>query len=143
MILSQTAVYALRAALCLAERGPAERMSVDEIAVELDVPRNYLSKVLHTLARDGVLSSSRGPGGGFALARSAHELTLEDVVQPFDGLPEGSACLLGRPQCTDKDPCAAHDQWKGVARAVQAFFGETSLADLSRSKPMSKARMPR
>ncbi|HSH75920.1 MAG TPA: Rrf2 family transcriptional regulator, partial [Longimicrobiales bacterium] len=74
MILSQTAVYALKATLRLAEQEPGGRMRVDDIAAELDVPRNYLSKILHTLAREGLLSSSRGPGGGFELARPATEL---------------------------------------------------------------------
>lgn len=131
VILSQTAVYALRATLCLAGTEPEERLRVDDIAARLDVPRNYLSKILHVLAREGVLESTRGPHGGFALARPAAELTLAEVVEPFDQLPEGSGCLLGRPECTDADPCAAHARWKGISRAVKDFFRQTSIADLS------------
>lgn len=142
MILSQTAVYALKATLCLAEREPPRRMRVDDIAAELDVPRNYLSKILHTLAREGVLASSRGPGGGFELACPASELSLLDIVKRFDGLPEESGCLLGRAQCNEVDPCAAHHHWKGVAGAVHGFFRGTSIADLSRSRPKPKGWDP-
>ena len=142
MVLSQTAVYALRATLCLAEREPHERLRVDDIAAELGVPRNYLSKILHVLARDGVLSSSRGPGGGFTLARPASELKLEEIVQRFDGFPSESGCLLGRTECSEEDPCAAHDQWKHVAAAVRDFFRDTSLADFSRSHSLSRATAP-
>lgn len=140
MILSQTAVYALKATLRLAEQEPGGRMRVDDIAAELDVPRNYLSKILHTLAREGLLSSSRGPGGGFELARPATELTLQDIVRRFDGPAPESGCLLGQGECNDRDPCAAHDAWKDVARSVRAFFNDTSIADLSKRAPVANAR---
>lgn len=131
VILSQTAVYALRATLCLAGIEPHARLRVDDIAERLDMPRNYLSKILHVLAREGVLDSTRGPHGGFALAKPARELTLAHIVEPFDQLPEEAPCLLGRPECTDADPCAAHAQWKGISNAIKDFFRRTSIADLS------------
>lgn len=132
VILSQTAIYALRATLWLADQEPAVRLRVDDIAEQLDVPRNYLSKILHTLARAGILTSTRGPGGGFQLARPAPDLMLAEVVERFDQLPEESGCLLGRRECSDRDPCAAHEQWKGVSSSVKDFFRRTSIADLSR-----------
>jgi len=141
VILSQTAVYALQATLCLAEREQGERMRVDDIAAELDVPRNYLSKILHTLAREGVLTSSRGPGGGFELTRPASAVTLQEIVQRFDGFEE-SPCLLGRAKCSDRNPCAVHHRWRDAARAVQDFFASTSLADLTQSHALSKAPDP-
>ncbi len=132
MILSQTAVYALRATVCLASHEPTEPLRVDDIAEQLDVPRNYLSKILHVLARSGVLTSSRGPGGGFRLAGPASELMLSDVVEQFDQVPDESRCLLGRAICSDHTPCSAHARWKSVNVAVSEFFRETSIDDLSR-----------
>ena len=136
MILSQTAVYALRAMLCLAEKAGEGPLRVDDIAAELDVPRNYLSKILHVLGRAGLLTSTRGPGGGFSLAQPAGGLTLFEVVRHFDDIPEASACLLGREVCSDTDPCPAHLHWKGVSAQVRDFFQETTLADLSRDAPI-------
>lgn len=136
MILSQTATYALRAALCLAEAESKGPMRVDDIAERLDVPRNYLSKILHALARSGVLSSTRGPGGGFRLADAPEETTLAAIVEQFDDLPGVSGCLLGRDECSDEDPCAAHDSWKGVSASVRRFFLETSVADLSKDRSL-------
>ena len=63
MILSQTAIYALQAVMHLAEAGPGEPHRVGDIAEALGVPRNYLAKILNGLARSGVLTSTRGPGG--------------------------------------------------------------------------------
>lgn len=140
MILSQTAVYALRAMLHLAERPGGRPVRVDDIASALDVPRNYLSKILHVLARRGLLGSARGPGGGFSLARPADETTLMDVAALFDDM-DRERCLLGRPECRDDDPCPAHGQWKEVAAAVHAFFRDSTLADLAR--PARTDRPPR
>lgn len=132
MILSQTAVYALRAMLHLAERPDDLPVRVDDIASALDVPRNYLSKILHVLARQGLLKSTRGPGGGFRLARSPGRTTLLEVAGHFDDM-DGERCLLGRPECRDDDPCPAHGQWKEVAAGLHAFFRNTTIADIARS----------
>lgn len=106
-------------------------MSVDHIAAQLDVPRNYLSKILHVLARTEILDSTRGPGGGFRLALPASELQLADIVEHFDDLPDETTCLLGRDRCSETDPCGAHHRWAEVRRVIKDFLSETSLADLS------------
>ena len=131
MILSRTGEYALRAILHLAESADDALIRVDDIAQALSVPRNYLSKILHELGRAGVLASSRGPRGGFRLARPASELTLEDVVGRFDPLDPQRRCLLGREGgCSDEDPCAAHDRWRDLSGLLASFFGETTVAEL-------------
>ncbi len=128
-MLSQTAEYALRAVLFIAERenGP---IRVGDVAEGLGIPQNYLSKILHTLARSGVLNSTRGVHGGFQLAVPADELSLFTVVTPFDQLDQRRQCLLGRSQCSDRTACAAHHRWKEVADAVSDFFNTTTVADL-------------
>lgn len=137
MILSKTANYALRAALCLAEAGTDGPVSVDEIAERLDVPRNYLSKILHVLARTDILDSTRGPGGGFRLARPADDVSLADVVRHFDRVPDETTCLLGRTSCSDDDPCRAHTRWATVRTAVIGFLDDTRLVDLSVDEPLA------
>jgi Rrf2 family transcriptional regulator, iron-sulfur cluster assembly transcription factor len=138
-MLSQTAEYAFRAVLHIAEAEDTHgRMPVARIARELGVPQNYLSKILHTLARQGVLDSSRGPGGGFGLAIRAEELTLARVVNPFDRLGERQQCLLGRERCSDASPCRAHDQWKTIAAQVRDFFTGTTVAALLDQTPSGR-----
>ncbi|HEU4587986.1 MAG TPA: Rrf2 family transcriptional regulator [Gemmatimonadales bacterium] len=129
-MLSQTAEYALRTVLYIAERPDDHPARVDEIAGALGLPRNYLSKTLHRLAQGGVLRSTRGVGGGFRLRVPADELPLLTVVKLFDPVSEGRACLLGRPVCSDAHPCEAHAKWKGVAAQLDRFFRETMVADL-------------
>lgn len=137
MILSKSAKYALRATLCLAECEGERPMPVDEIAERLDVPRNYLSKILHILARTGILDSTRGPGGGFRLAIPAEELHLVDIVRQFDDVPDETTCLLGRGRCSTVDPCRAHGHWTAVRRTIIDFLDDTRLADLSEEEPLA------
>lgn len=139
LTLPQTAEYALRAVYFIAESPDDAPVRVDDVAEALKIPRNYLSKTLHQLARAGVLRSTRGPLGGFQLAKPADRLTLMEVVGPF--LPaEGRACVLGRATCSDAAPCAAHHRWKLVSERMRTFFGGTTIADLVETK--AGARSP-
>jgi Rrf2 family protein len=145
MWISGTTQYAIKAVLYVAEHGDQRPVRVEEAARALDMPRNYLSKTLYALARAGILSSTRGPRGGFQLARPPQSLTLLDIARPFEDI-EARRCLLGRPECGTGERCAVHARWEATSRALQNFFRETSVADLlaattSRpAPPSSKAK---
>jgi len=129
-MLSRTGEYALRAVLMLARRGTDRAIPAEVIAVELDVPRNYLSKTLNRLVRRGVLISGRGPRGGFRLARPAEELAVADVVAEFEEQgPEGK-CLVGGRACDPERPCTAHEQWKAWSTQLSRRLDGTTVADL-------------
>lgn len=129
-MLSNTSQYALRAIIYLGEREGQGPVRVDEVAESLDVPRNYLSKILHALVKEGVLKSLRGPRGGFELARPARDITLLEVVSPFDDIEARRTCLLGRRECSDARPCAIHTLWRQTATEVASFFRDTRLRDV-------------
>ena len=129
-MLSQTAEYALRTVLYLADRRDDGLVGAEELARVLGVPRNYLSKTLHRLTRERILFSARGKGGGFRLAADPKRLTLLEVVEPFDRLSAERRCLLGRAACDDRNPCPAHHRWKAVSTQVADFFRKTTVAEL-------------
>jgi Rrf2 family protein len=135
VILSQTAEYALRAVLYLGQQPKGTLTRVNDVASALKIPRNYLSKILHVLARAGILSSTRGKAGGFRLATPVERLTLLKVVGEFDDVDQRRHCLLGNPVCSDRTACAAHAQWKQTADAVATFFRTTTIADLLQEEP--------
>jgi Rrf2 family protein len=135
-VLSQTAEYALRAVLTLATE-PSGQMDAARLAAQLGVPRNYLSKTLHQLARAGILQSSRGKAGGFRLGRAAARITLLEIVSPFDDISARRVCLLGRPVCSDHSACPAHYLWKTVSERNAEFFRETTVADLTTRRERS------
>ncbi len=116
--------------LYLAQEAGEHPVRAGEIAKGLKLPANYLSKILHTLARAGVLESERGPRGGFQLAIPASELSLAEVVAPFDVSFQERSCLLGRSKCSDEDPCRLHETWKKASDPMIQFFHNTAVADL-------------
>lgn len=141
MWLSSTAQQAIHAVLYIAGRGTEGPVRVDEIAEVLECPRNYLSKTLHALVRAKVLRSERGPKGGFQLCSAADRLTLSRVVAPFEPVAE-RRCLVGRPHCSDVNPCAAHRRWLNVAARVDEFFTTTTVASLLCDSPPTVAHAP-
>jgi Rrf2 family protein len=126
---SATADYALRAVLFLA-RSPSEPQKADVIADGIGAPRNYLSKILNTLARDGIVTSSRGPLGGFLLAVAPSSLTLDRVIGVFDEPNRAPKCLLRDAPCNPADACTAHRRWQAITHPVRETLAATSVADL-------------
>lgn len=128
--LSQTGEHALRALLYLGRNTGRGAIPATEIAEALGAPPNYLAKTLRALVRRKLLRSSRGPGGGFALARSADTISTAEILAAVDEVGTVSACLLGDGPCDPDHPCAAHHQWTLLRERVLAPLSETSIADL-------------
>jgi Rrf2 family protein len=127
---SDTAEYALRAVVYLAQHHGSGPRPAAEIAERLQVPANYLSKILHALARAEVVQSSRGKRGGFELSRRPRDITLLSVVSVFDSIDARRQCLLGREECSDARACPVHARWGKLGEEVARFVRETTFADL-------------
>jgi len=137
-MLSQTTMYAVRACLELARRYADGPVSAHDIAAVLDVPRNYLSKILCELGRAGIVESTRGPRGGFELVEPSDRILRSDIVGRFQPelMSDDRHCLLGTKREEDR-PCPVHDWWTGVSGAIDAFFSQTTLADLAPSADLA------
>ena len=129
-MVSRTEEYALRAAVCLARRYGDGSVRARDMASATGIPANYLSKILHQLGRSGVVVSERGRAGGFKLAAPPSTVFLASVVAPFEPQVERTRCLLGLPQCSDANPCGAHERWKAIKEATLEFLNDTTLADV-------------
>ena len=108
--------------------GPPVRAS--ELAEAVEVPPNYMGKILNQLVRGGILRSVRGKKGGFEVAVPASDISLYRVVSQFDDLGLEDKCLFGRLNCSDQHPCPAHERWEKVAAQVLEFFNNTTIADV-------------
>lgn len=129
-MLSQTAEHAIRALLFLAGPAAGRAATADEIAAAIGAPRNYLAKTLNGLARRGVVTGTRGPGGGFQLALDPADLPIARIVQEFDAPARRPLCLLGGRFCDPDVPCAAHDRWVALWEQSLDPLRRTTLADL-------------
>lgn len=134
---STTSAYAIRAVLLLAQQPPSQLVQSHDLAAAIDVPHNYLTKILNHLVRGRVLKSHRGKRGGFELAIPPDRLTLLDVVVLFDrpDRVELPRCLLARDECNEDDPCPLHDRWKAASQEMENLLREATLADLLNVRP--------
>jgi Rrf2 family protein len=129
-MLSHTSDYALRAILVLAGDKQQRLLRADEIADATGAPRNYMGKTLNSLVKAGVLTSARGPQGGFSLAIPAEELTIARVVDCFVDPRPHRRCLLGNRPCDPEKPCAAHATWAAINTQRRDPLATTTVADL-------------
>jgi Rrf2 family protein len=95
-VISRTGLYAVRAIVALAKLPTGRFAGAASIARSVGAPQNYLGKLLKDLAREGLLESQKGLGGGFRLARDPKNITLFDVVEPIEQVSRWSGCILGR-----------------------------------------------
>lgn len=129
---SRTAEYAVRAVLILARHRGEALLSAEDISTALGAPANYMSKTLNALVRRGLLTSARGPHGGFALAISPYALSVADVLDVFaDGRVELKSCMLGNRLCNPASPCQAHECWTNITTSARRPLLQTTIAELA------------
>jgi len=130
MIYSRSSEYAIRAFVHLAQVPEGKYAMVKNIAEEEDIPAHFLAKILQQLARKGLLRSSKGPTGGFALRVDPAEIKLLDIVDALDGLAPYQQCASGLSECNDEMPCSMHDSWVALRSRIMDYLGRNSIEDL-------------
>lgn len=125
---SQTVEYALRAAVTLASI-PGRRWTVREIAETSRAPLHYLSKILQSLAKAGLVASVRGLHGGYVLTRAPEDISVLDVVTAIEPIPRVRRCPLGLKEHAS-GLCPLHRRLDEAAASVEASMRATSLAEL-------------
>ena len=127
--LSEAASLALHTMVLLAGR-PDQLLSAREIAVELEVSESHLAKVLQKLARDGLVNSTRGPKGGFALNRRYTDISLLDVYESIEGPMRDRHCFRTTSVCSGTS-CIFGGLLIDVSSKVKEYLSETKLLDLA------------
>lgn len=129
--ISEAASLAIHAMVLMAVN-PEGMLSVKEIAETYHLSSAHLAKVLQRLARQGLVESSRGPAGGFRLARPASEISLLEIYEGIEESLEQPGCLLDSDICAG-NACLLGDAIKRINEEVRRIFHDTSLAALARS----------
>lgn len=138
MIYSVATSYALRALAALPADG--SYLQAKELAGKLDIPGPYLSKVLKILARNGLLCSVRGPGGGYCLARPAQQISVYDVIQLTQGPGILSSCIMGLPACPWRSrACALVPLWDEMRGRLQERMAAVTIHDLHLDRRLADA----
>ena len=127
-MISQTAEYALRAIVFLADQEGKPRTTA-QIADATQIPAGYLAKVMQSLSRVKLVHSQRGLNGGFTLTRDPKELSMLEIIGAVDPIRRFHECPLGVPT-HDHDLCPLHQQLEDAAQMLDERFKNTSVGDL-------------
>jgi FeS assembly SUF system regulator len=132
MRLSSLTDYAVVMLSAAARHSSAARLSAGMLAEETGVPLATAQKLMGRLAGAGLLTSARGTGGGFRLARDAQAISLADIVEAVEGPIAMTACVEdGRHDCALEGNCRVQPHWPAVNVAVKGALGGVSLASLA------------
>jgi Rrf2 family protein len=136
-MISQTAEYALRAVVVLGSQ-PDRPLTTQDVARVSRVPGGYLSKVLQSLGRAGLVEARRGLRGGYALIRPLDQLTVYDVVNAVDPLKRIHHCPL-RLSAHSQRLCSLHQRLDDAVAMLEAYFKETTIASLLKDRTASSS----
>lgn len=138
VLFSRQCEYALQAVMFLSLKADGERTSIRELTEKIQIPYHFLAKILQDLTYKGLLRSQKGPTGGFALAKSAKEITLFDIVDAIDGSGFMETCVLGFPECSGKNPCAIHEKWGAMRDELKLELVSKSIAQMAKETKKSE-----
>lgn len=131
-MLTNTSKYALRAVVFLALYASKEKkIGIKEISAELGIPTPFLGKILQVLAKHHILSSAKGPNGGFNLEKAAIDISLMDIVEIIDGTDGFDTCVIRTEKCNHSAPCSLHDKISPLRKEIKSLFITESIADLA------------
>jgi Rrf2 family protein len=134
MMFSKSCEYAIKATIhiCIETRNGG-RLSVSEIARAIESPEPFTAKILQNLSRHNIVSSAKGPGGGFYIAKDAKPIIVMDIVKLIDGPHAFERCGLGLKDCNDKKPCPIHNEFKSYAAKLKNLLEKKTIQELSKS----------
>jgi Rrf2 family protein len=138
MQLTRAADYAVRVMIHLAGLPPETRASRAELATAAECPEQFLSKVLQSLTRSGLVLSHRGNTGGFELPNNHRETTMLDVVEAIEGPMRLNVCLNADRACARQEWCPAHDVWVNAQSAVAQVLRGATITELARQAATRK-----
>jgi Rrf2 family protein len=131
-IFSKTCEYAMRSVFFIAHKTlNGNRVGIKEIAVGIDSPEHFLAKILQDLSRRGIVQSVKGPNGGFYLDEDNLNRPLSDIVEAVDGKEIFVGCGLGLKQCSEKNPCPLHNEFKAIREQITIMLYSTSIRDFN------------
>ncbi|SIR23447.1 RrF2 family transcriptional regulator [Maribacter ulvicola] len=130
---SKACEYGIRASTYIALKSlEGTRVNFKEIAEKIDSPAAFTAKVLQQLTRCNIISSVKGPSGGFEIDNTKiPEIKLSQIVHAIDGNKVYEGCGLGLKQCNANKPCPVHDRFVQVRNDLQNMLENTSLYDLT------------
>ena len=145
MRLSTKGRYAVMAMADLAGNAAGDEprpVALADIAARQDISLSYLEQLFAKLRRGGLVTSVRGPGGGYRLARPSNELRIADIIVAVDEPIAATRCKPnGTKGCTKTGArCVTHDLWEELGQQIHIFLSSVSLADVVERRVLGRSR---
>jgi Rrf2 family protein len=135
MQLTRAADYAVRVMVHLAAVAPGTRASRTELAGAVDCPEQFLSKVLQSLTRAGLVTSHRGNTGGFELPTSRRRSSVLEIVEAVEGPIRLNICVNAPDECTHQATCPTYPVWDEAQKAMTAVLRCATIDEMARHAP--------
>jgi len=133
--------YAVTAMLDLTLNFEMGAITLSDISERQGISLSYLEQLFSRLRKQGLVSSSRGPGGGYRLSRAASEITVLDVISAVDEKVDSTQCE-GKANCHDGEACLSHELWQSLSDQISNYLSGITLAqvvqDYGRKKDIEK-----
>lgn len=140
MKMSTKGRYAVMAMIDIGQNSHGAPVSLNEISDRQEISQEYLEQLFGKLRRAGLVASTRGPGGGYTLARPASEIALSDVILAVDELLRVTRCSGDAVDgCVKGQKCCAHDLWSSLGRQMMFFLESVSLEDVVENRNLALA----
>jgi len=130
MVLSKSFGYALRSILYMAVQEEKKHIQLQEIAEQLDVPRHFLGKVMKRLSKQGIIDSTKGHAGGYALNENTLSTPVMAIVMLIEGEELFNTCVIGFKKCNEHNPCPLHHKVVATKNEMIEVFNKTKISDL-------------
>lgn len=130
---SKSTEYALRAVIYIAQKGSEEKkLGLDEISKAIDSPASFTAKILQQLTKDNkIVSSVRGPNGGFYITNKAKKLPVKAVLEAMEEDEVLEKCVLGLAECSETKPCPMHSEYKVIKQQLIQLFSKKTIQQLA------------
>lgn len=132
--------YAVTAVLDLAFHQHKGPVSLAAISERQGISLSYLEQLFAKLRRKGVVSSTRGPGGGYSLQRNAEEISVSDIILAVDETVKMSGCG-DADACEGDYQCLTHDLWQELSNEIREFLAGISLAEIMANKSVKEVSL--
>ncbi len=133
MMFSKSCEYAIKAVIhiCI-ETKNGSKLGISNIAEAIDSPEPFTAKILQTLSRHRIISSTKGPGGGFFIDKNAPPIRVMTIIDLIDGHQALERCGLGLKQCSEDHPCPIHKEFKSYSSRLKHLLENKTIQDFAK-----------
>lgn len=121
--------YAVTAMLDLALHAQSNPISLAEISNRQEISLSYLEQLFSRLRKQGLVCSTRGPGGGYRVAKPLEAVPVSEIIKAVNESVDATQCA-GKENCHSHGRCLTHDLWEGLSEQIEEFLSGVSLKDL-------------